>query len=55
MMNTALAIDYIDPKTDHHFHLPVSIFKKPSNAKEYNKLEIILDMHNLLIGKIRLP
>lgn len=39
----ALKIDYVDQKTHHKFHLPVSIFKKPSNAKEYIKLEKILD------------
>lgn len=42
-MNIALAIDYVDPKTDHTFYLPISVFKKPSNAKEYSKLEKILD------------
>lgn len=42
-MSVALAIDYTDPKTDHHFHLPVSVFKKPTNIKEYTKLEKILD------------
>lgn len=49
-MNIALAIDYIDPKTDHRFHLPVSVFKKPGNAKEYAKLEKILDK---LIDEVR--
>lgn len=45
-----LAIDYVDKKTAHKFHLPVSIFKKPSNAKAYSKLEKILDK---LIDEIR--
>lgn len=49
-MSTALAIDYTDPKTDHKFHLPISAFKKPSNAKEYAKLEKILDK---LIDEVR--
>jgi HTH-type transcriptional regulator/antitoxin HigA len=49
-MNTALAIDYIDPKTDHRFHLPVSVFKKPSNIKEYINLEKVLDK---LIDEVR--
>jgi HTH-type transcriptional regulator / antitoxin HigA len=49
-MSTALAIDYVDPKTDHKFHLPVSVFKKPSNAKEYARLEKILDK---LIDEVR--
>jgi HTH-type transcriptional regulator/antitoxin HigA len=40
---TALAINYVDKNTDHKFHLPISVFKKPSNAKEYSKLEKILD------------
>lgn len=38
-----LAIDYMDRKTDHKFHLPISVFKKPHDAKEYAKLEKILD------------
>lgn len=46
----ALKIDYVDQKTKHEFHLPVSIFKKPSNAKEYTKLEKILDE---LIDEVR--
>ena len=29
MSMAALAIDYVDQKTDHKFHLPVSVFKKP--------------------------
>lgn len=28
MNMAALAIDYIDQKTEHKFHLPVSVFKK---------------------------
>lgn len=43
MSNTALAIDYYDEKSDHQFHLPLSVFKKPINDKEYSKLEKILD------------
>jgi len=43
MSMAALAIDYIDRKTDHKIHLPISVFKKPNNAKEYTKLEKILD------------
>ena len=49
-MSVALAIDYVDPKTAHRFHLPVSVFKKPSNAKEYAKLEKVLDK---LIDEVR--
>lgn len=39
MSRPALKIDYVDQKTKHEFHLPISVFKKPSNAKEYDKLE----------------
>lgn len=42
MSMPALAIDYIDKKTEHKFHLPISIFKKPINAKEYSSLEKVL-------------
>ena len=42
-MNTALAINYVNKKTDHKFHLPISVFKKPSNDQEYDRLENILD------------
>jgi HTH-type transcriptional regulator/antitoxin HigA len=49
-MSNALAIDYVNPKTNHRFHFPVSIFKKPSNEKEYAKLEKILDN---LIDEVR--
>lgn len=50
MSKTALAIDYIDQKTKHKFHLPVSIFRKPNNTKDYAKLEKFLDK---LIDEIR--
>src|SRR5436309_3082094 len=46
----ALAIDYIDQKSKHKFHLPLSVFKKPNNDKEYSILEEILDQ---LIDEIR--
>lgn len=46
----ALAIDYIDQKSKHKFHLPLSVFKKPKNDKEYSILEEILDQ---LIDEIR--
>lgn len=49
-MKSALAIDYIDRKTEHKFHFPISVFKKPRNAREYSKLEKILDE---LIDEIR--
>ncbi len=47
---TALAIDYIDQKTKHEFHLPIEVFKRPSNDKEYGYLEGILDQ---LIDEVR--
>src|SRR4051794_8038277 len=50
MNMSALAIDYIDQRTDHQFHLPITLFKKPINAKEYSKLEKILDK---LIDEVR--
>jgi HTH-type transcriptional regulator/antitoxin HigA len=43
MSMAALAIDYIDQRTDQKFHSPLSILKKPRNAKGYSKLEKILD------------
>jgi HTH-type transcriptional regulator/antitoxin HigA len=46
----ALAIDYVDQKTAHKFHLPISVFKKPRNDREYAKLEKILDT---LIDEVR--
>lgn len=50
MKSKALAIDYIDRKSKHKFHLPLSVFKKPSNDKEYKKLEKILEQ---LIDAVR--
>jgi HTH-type transcriptional regulator/antitoxin HigA len=50
MSTAALKIDYVDQKTRHIFHLPVSVFRKPSNVKEYTKLEKILDK---LIDEVR--
>lgn len=43
MKRSALAIDYTSEVTHHNFHLPITAFKKPSNEKEYKKLEKILD------------
>lgn len=39
----AIQIDYVDQKTEHAFHLPISVFKKPCNDQEYAKLEKVLD------------
>lgn len=50
MSNTALAIDYIDEQTNHHVHLPLSVFKKPSTIEEYIELETVLDR---LIDEVR--
>jgi HTH-type transcriptional regulator/antitoxin HigA len=50
MSMTTLAIDYIDNKSNHKFHIPVSAFKKPTNAKEYARLDKILDE---LIDEVR--
>lgn len=50
MSTPALAFDYYDKKTSHKFHLPLSLFKKPTNMKEYDKLEKILDA---LIDEVR--
>lgn len=47
---TALAIDYVDETTNHKFHLPLSVFKKPGNKEEYFVLEKILDA---LIDEVR--
>jgi hypothetical protein len=38
MSMAAIAIDYVDKKRDHRFHYPISVFKKPKNAKEYYSL-----------------
>lgn len=46
----ALKIDYVDQKTAHKFHFPISIFKKPCNDQEYAKLEQVLDT---LIDEVR--
>lgn len=43
MTMTALSIDYVDERTKHQFHLPLSVFKKPRNSEDYSFLETILD------------
>lgn len=43
MSAAALTIDYVDKKTEHEFHWPISVLKKPTNEKEYKRLEKILD------------
>jgi HTH-type transcriptional regulator/antitoxin HigA len=43
MSRAQLAIDYVDQKTHHKFHLPIKVFQKPRNSREYNQLEKLLD------------
>jgi HTH-type transcriptional regulator/antitoxin HigA len=43
MTMAALSIDYVDEQTQHQFHLPLSVFKKPKNSRDYSTLEKILD------------
>ena len=43
MTRLALAIDYIDEKTHHPFHLPLLAFKKPETPAEYLQLKEMLD------------
>jgi HTH-type transcriptional regulator / antitoxin HigA len=43
MKASRLQLDYIDEKSSREFHLPITIFKKPQNEKEYSFLENILD------------
>ncbi len=47
---TALAIDYVDQKTNHKFHIPLVAFKKPTSDKDYKYLENTLDR---LIDEVR--
>jgi len=50
MSMAALSFDYINRKTQHNIHLPLSVFKKPANDEEYAKLESVLDQ---LIDEVR--
>ncbi len=50
MTMAALSIDYVDERTKHQFHLPLSVFKKPRNSEDYSFLEKILDR---LLDEIR--
>lgn len=43
MSMAALSIDYVDERTNHQLHLPLSVFKKPKNNGDYLRLEAILD------------
>jgi len=50
MSVAALAIDYVDQKSHHVFHIPVNWLKMPQNDKEYKKLTTLL---NRLIDEVR--
>ena len=50
MSVAALAIDYVDQKSHHAFHIPVNWLKMPQNDKEYEKLTTLL---NRLIDEVR--
>ena len=43
-------IDYVSKDTQHKTHLPLSVFKKPIDQKEYDFLENILDQ---IIDEVR--
>ncbi len=47
---TVLAINYVDQKTKHIFHLPLVAFRKPTSDKDYKYLENTL---NRLIDEVR--
>jgi HTH-type transcriptional regulator/antitoxin HigA len=51
-MNSAqqTTIDYVNRKTQHELHLPLSVFKAPKNDREYAALEQILEQ---LIDEVR--
>jgi HTH-type transcriptional regulator / antitoxin HigA len=46
----AIYIDYVNKETQHDLHLPLSVFKKPINQKEYEFLVGILDQ---IIDEVR--
>lgn len=50
MRKAALSFNYFDKRTQHKFNIPVELFKKPINDKEYKELEKLM---NLLIDTIR--
>lgn len=49
-MTISLAIDYVDKKTKHKFHLPLVAFRRPTDEKDYEYLERILAQ---LIDEVR--
>lgn len=50
MNSKPLTLNYQNPKTKHKFVLPIELFKKPKNNKEYAQAEKILDK---LIDEVR--
>ena len=50
MTMTALSIDYVDERTHHKLHLPLSVFKKPTNSEDYSRLTEVLDQ---LVDEVR--
>ncbi len=50
MSAAALAIDYVNKKTNHKFHIPIKVLKVPETDKEYARLQKIL---NKLIDEVR--
>ena len=54
MRATVLIVDYVDKKSE--FHLPISVFRKPKNLKEYTQFEEILDkITGVVRGKEKHP
>src|SRR6188768_1548656 len=50
MKNHSLAFNYKDAKTKHLITIPIELFKKPTNDKEYARIEKMLDV---LIDEVR--
>ena len=50
MRNKQLAVDYVDRKMQLKLRLPIKVFKKPENDREYYQLEKVLDA---LIDEVR--
>lgn len=50
MSANPLTIDYIDSKTKHEFHLPLTLLSAPCNSDQYCEIELYLDK---LIDEVR--
>ena len=50
MSANSLSIDYVDKRTKHAFHIPLSRLKKPENDIEYKAIEKCMDS---LIDEVR--